>query len=101
MSTIVSFHMFVRPVIACLLREETRPDFLDGLLEAPAKCDPERVAIGPARARLDSGAFKVQTAAWKGSSDLLGLARSNALVVIPRGDGVLDPGAPVRFLSLE
>jgi molybdopterin biosynthesis enzyme len=93
--------MFVRPVISALLREEGPPDFLDGFLEAPAKRDPERASIVPARARMDAGVFKVQTAAWKGSSDLLGLARSNALVLIPQGAGELPAGEPVRFLSLE
>jgi molybdopterin molybdotransferase len=100
-STIVSFHMFVRPVISSLLRGESRADFLDGFLEAPAKCDPERVAIVPALARFHDGAFRVQTARWKGSSDLVGLARSNALVVIPRREGSLASGEPVQFLSLE
>jgi molybdopterin molybdotransferase len=100
-STIVSFHMFVRPVISSLLREEPRVDFVEGKLEAPAKCDPERVAIVPAHVRSDAGAFRVRTAPWKGSSDLLGLARSNALVVIPRREGEIASGETVRFLSLE
>ncbi|HEX4998548.1 MAG TPA: gephyrin-like molybdotransferase Glp [Terriglobia bacterium] len=100
-STIVSFHMFVRPVISSLLWEESRTDMLEGVLEAPTKCDPERVAIVPAHARFADGAFRVRTASWKGSSDLAGLARSNALVVIPSREGTLAVGENVQFLSLE
>ena len=70
-------------------------------LEAPAKCDPERAAIVPALVRFDGGAYRIQTAPWKGSSDLVGLARANALIVIPRREGTLQPGEMAQFLSLE
>lgn len=100
-STIVSFHMFVRPLILFLLKaENTSPVMLEAKLEAPAKCDPERVALVPALVRFDGGQYRIQTAPWKGSSDLAGLARANALIVIPRRSGFLEPGETVQFLIL-
>ncbi len=100
-STIVSFHMFVRPLIRFLLKAaNTNPKVLEAQLEGPAKCDPERAAIVPAVVRFDAGRYRIQTAAWKGSSDLAGLSRANALVMIPRRAGMLEPGETVQFLEL-
>ena len=101
-STIVAFHMFVRPLILSLLKSEDAGGAIQkAKLEAAATRDPARTAIVPALMRFDEGLHRIQTAPWKGSSDLAGLARANALVVIPRGEGVLQPGEWVEFLSLE
>jgi len=101
-STIVSFHVFVRPLILFLLKaENTKPKMLEAELEAPAKCDPERAALIPALVRFERGQYRIATAPWKGSSDLVGLARANALIVIPRRAGVLEPGETVQFLPME
>jgi molybdopterin molybdotransferase len=101
-STIVAFRMFVEPVIQSLLKssELVRPR-LRARLEAPAKCDPARAAIVPALVRFDGETYRIKTAPWKGSSDLAGLSRANALVVIPQAEGSLQPGEVVDFLSLE
>jgi molybdopterin molybdotransferase len=101
-STIVSFHMFVRPLIRSLLKAtDIGPKVLEARLEAAAKCDPARESIVPAHVRFDGGSYRIVPAAWKGSSDLVGLARANALVMIPRRDGNLEPGDTVRFLAME
>lgn len=101
-STIVAFRMFVTPVIRSLLKasELVHPN-LRARLEAPAKCDPARTAIVPALVRFDGESYRIKTAHWKGSSDLAGLSRANALVVIPQAEGSLQPGEIVDFLSLE
>src|SRR5262245_11026846 len=101
-STLVAFHMFVRPLILSLLKAEvTEARILQAQLEAPAKCDPARTAIVPAMVHLEKGCYRIRTAAWKGSSDLVGLSRANALIVIPRGERVMQPGEWADFLSLE
>src|SRR5262245_61137641 len=101
-STMVAFHMFVRPLILFLLKaEKTSPKTLEATLEAPAKCDPERAALVPALFRFERGKFWIRTAPWKGSSDLVGVARANALIMIPRGEGTLDAGQSVQFLLME
>jgi molybdopterin molybdotransferase len=101
-STIVSFHMFVRPLILHLLKaQETRSTLLEAEVDAVAKCDPERTALVPAIVRFDGGRYKIRTAPWKGSSDLVGLARANALILIPSREGSLSPGDMAQFLFLE
>jgi molybdopterin molybdotransferase len=101
-STIVACHLFVRPLVRNLLKAETtEPAVYDAHLEEPAKCDPERAAVVPALVRFESGSYAIRTAPWKGSSDLAGLARANALVFIPRREGTMTPGEMVRFLFLE
>ena len=101
-STLVAFHMFVRPLLLFLLKsEDTSPKILEAVLEASAKCDPEREAIVPAVVTFDGGKYRIRTAPWKGSSDLVGLARANALIMIPRRTGTLETGENVRFLPME
>ena len=101
-STIVSFHMFVRPLILHLLKaEDTKAKVLEARLDAPAKCDPERTALVPALVRFETGQYRISTAPWKGSSDLVGLARANALIMIPRRTGIMEPGETAQFLPME
>jgi molybdopterin molybdotransferase len=57
-STMVAFHLFVRPIILFLLKaEDTNPRILEARLEAPAQCDPQRAACF----RLSSGLIEVST----------------------------------------
>jgi molybdopterin molybdotransferase len=101
-STMVSFHMFVRPLILFLLKAaDTKPKILGARLEAPAKCDPERAALVPALVRFDAGQYWIHTAPWKGSSDLVGLSRANALMMIPSRPGTLETGETAQFLFME
>ena len=101
-STIVAFRMFVRPLIQNLLKAaEAVPGLLRARLDAPAKCDSARTAIVPALVRFDGESYRIRTAPWKGSSDLAGLSRANALIVIPRTEGSLQAGEWADFFSLE
>jgi molybdopterin molybdotransferase len=102
LSTLVAFHMFVRPVIQSLLKaNQVTPVMLEATLEAAAKCDPERAALVPANVRFEDGRYRISTAPWKGSSDLAGLSRANALIFIPSREGVLQAGDSARFISME
>ncbi len=101
-STIVAFRMFVTPVLQSLLKvAPSGSPTLRARLEAAAKCDSARTAIVPALVRFEGDSYRIRTAPWKGSSDLAGLSRANALVVIPQAEGSLQPGDVVDFLSLE
>jgi molybdopterin molybdotransferase len=101
-STTVAFRMFVTPVIQGLLKvAATNVESLRACLEAPAKCDPARTAIVPALVRFDGESWRIKSAPWKGSSDLAGLSRANALIVIPAAEGALAAGSWVEFLWLE
>ena len=101
-STMVAFHMFVRPLILFLLKaENTEPKIFEAKLEAAAKCDPQRAALVPAFVRFADGQYWIRTVPWKGSSDLVGLARANALIMIPRREGSLAAGDNAQFLLME
>jgi molybdopterin molybdotransferase len=101
-STMVAFQMFVRPLIHFLLKAKNAPAvILEATLERPAKCDPQRASVTPALVRLDRGSYRISTAPWKGSADLAGLARANALIMIPQREGGLEAGDTVRFLFME
>lgn len=101
-STIVAFRMFVTPVLQSLLKSApSGPQMLRARLDMAAICDSSRTAIVPALVRFEGESYWIKTAPWKGSSDLAGLSRANALVVIPQAEGSLQPGDVVDFLSLE
>lgn len=100
-STMVAFRMFVIPVLQSLLKFSSTSQTLRARLDAPATCDSARTAIVPALVRFEGESYWIQTAPWKGSSDLAGLSRANALVVIPQAEGSLQRGDVVDFLSLE
>jgi molybdopterin molybdotransferase len=100
-STIVAFRMFVTPVIRSLLKATEETGTLRARLEEPARCDSARTAIVPALVRFDGESYRIRTAPWKGSSDLAGLSRANAMVVIPKAEGALKAGEWVDFLLLE
>jgi molybdopterin molybdotransferase len=98
-STIVAFHLFVRPAIDSLVKvEDAAPGPLRARLDAPARRDPARAAIVPADVRFDGQTYCIRTAPWKGSSDLAGVSRANAMVVIPQGDGAMAEGEWAEFL---
>jgi molybdopterin molybdotransferase len=101
-STMVAFHMFVRPLLLFLLKAaDTSPKIREAKLEVSAKCDPEREAIVPALVKFQDGQYRIRIAPWKGSSDMVGLARANALIMIPRRTGTLEAGENVRFLVID
>jgi molybdopterin molybdotransferase len=101
-STMVAFHVFVRPLIRFLLKAtNTAPKIFEAKVEASAKCDPERAALVPAWVRFESGQYWIKAVPWKGSSDLVGLARANALLMIPRRTGSLEAGDSAQFLFME
>ena len=98
-STIVSFQLFVRPLIHRLLQlSDAGNTFLDAVLTEEVRCDPARAACVPAGVSFEEGQYQVAPVAWKGSSDLVGLSRANSYVLIPQREGVLEKGTSVRFI---
>jgi molybdopterin molybdotransferase len=101
-STLVAFRMFVRPLILKLLKaEDTASANLEARLDVSTRRDSSRTAIVPALVRFEERSYRIRTAPWKGSSDLAGLSRANALVVIPHGEGMINAGEWVEFFSIE
>lgn len=100
-SVVVTFLVFVLPALRRMLgcRGEHSP-----LLEATATEDirhsPERRSYLPAFVWFAEGGAFVRRVPWEGSSDLVGFARANALVVIPEDIVTVQAGERVRVLPL-
>ncbi|MEO2048981.1 MAG: gephyrin-like molybdotransferase Glp [Pirellulales bacterium] len=105
-STLVAFHLFVKPAIEALSGEPFAP-------QSPVACQltapmahrgnrpsyqPCKIdAVGSSRVELPSVAPLV----WRGSADLATLASANGLAMLPPGDYQLDAGSQLEVLVLD
>ena len=96
-SAFVCFELFVRPALRKLAGEsEPGPrSVLMPLAEAIAEAN-DRPTYRPAT--LENGT--VRPLPWAGSPDLRGIARADALIVLPAGESRLDAGMPVNVIVL-
>jgi molybdopterin molybdotransferase len=101
-SALVSFEVFVRPAIRTMLGatpiERPRVQALsDVALDSPAgKRSFHRVAL-----EVRDNAYRVRPVSGAGSHLLAGMARANALAVVPEEVQRIEAGAPVEVLVLE
>jgi len=100
-SSFVSFEIFVRPVLGRMCGH-SRPDLfrVGGVLQEAMSQAPGRTSFLPAIARWDEGAWRIHPVSWKGSGDMIGFSRSNALVVFPGDRGSISAGEHVESLLL-
>jgi molybdopterin molybdotransferase len=101
-SALVGFELFVRPAVLALQgHDEPLPRFEPGTLAAAARRNPKRDELLRARARVgDDGALLLEPLAGQDSHMIARAAGADALVLLPRGEGELAAGAPVRYLRL-
>jgi molybdopterin molybdotransferase len=102
-SSLVAFELFVRPAVLALQRvDDPLPRFEPGRLAAAARRNPARDELVRARVRAsdDGAAVELEPLAGQESHMIARSAAAEALVLIPRGDGALEAGAPVRYLRL-
>lgn len=100
-SAAVTFHLFVSRLIGTMLAQP-HPCLKDGLAVAGAssKGTKERDTYLPAKLTTDDQARLVATPVkWLGSSDLVGFAKADALVEIPKGTSI-EKGSLARVLFL-
>ena len=96
-SSFVGFELLVRPALAALQgADDPRPAFLPGRLGVSLPRNAARDEL--VRARIEDGL--VQPVRGQESHMIARAAHANALVLVPRGDGELDAGAAVSWLSL-
>jgi len=101
-SALVSFEMFVRPALRTMLgaRPIERPRVhavTDVALDSPpGKRSFLRVAL-----EVRDGAYRVHPVSGNGSHLLAGMARANALAVVPEDVQRVEAGSPVEVLVLE
>ncbi len=101
-SSLVGFELFVRPAVVALQGHgDPLPRFEPGRLGADVKLNPHRDELVRARTRLgDDGALVLDPLGGQESHMIARAAGADALVLLPRGEGGLAVGAPVRYLRL-
>ncbi len=102
-SSLVAFELFVRPAVLALQgAADPLPRFEPGTLVGAVRRNPSRDELVRARLRVGESAATVEAEPLVGQESHM-IARSaaaDALVLVPRGDGELGPGSPVRYLRL-
>lgn len=100
-SSLVSFENFVRPALGRMCGF-ARPDLerVEGELQTTIRQVPGRTAFMPAVLSWTKGGWTVDPILWKGSGDIIGFSRSNALVVFPADRAALVRGERVEALLL-
>ncbi len=98
-STMVTFELFVRPMVAALAGMKPEPlVFLKARLKSEVRTKAGLTRFLPA---VLSGEFEngeVELAAWQGSGDIAALARANCYLVIPPDRERLEAGEAVSVL---
>jgi molybdopterin molybdotransferase len=101
-SSLVGFEVFVRPALLALQgAAEPRPEFAVGVLARPARRNSARDEFVRARRTARDGAVELEALAGQESHMIARAALADALVHIPRGEGDLPAGTPVRYLTLR
>lgn len=100
-SAAVTFYLFVRMAILQMQgAAETGLTERFAVLSADVKGAKERDTYLPAMLETDhTGRLIANTLRWQGSSDFIGFARANALIVVPKGKS-FDRGEAARILFL-
>jgi molybdopterin molybdotransferase len=100
-SSLVSFELFVRPALLALQgAAEPRPEFAVGALARAARRNSARDEFLRARRTIRDGAVELEPLAGQESHMIARAALADALVHVPRGEGELPAGTPVRYLML-
>ncbi|MBZ5538383.1 MAG: molybdopterin molybdotransferase MoeA [Acidobacteriia bacterium] len=98
-SAIVTYHLFVAPLVDMLSGGEPRvPSILNARLENTFKQPTGRRGFLPAHFEIRNGDVYVSTVRWRGSSDLAGLARSNCFLIAPEKQAEFKEEECVKIL---
>lgn len=101
-SSIVTFELFVKPLLELLSGAELAPPrVFRARLEKSVNQKPGRRAYLPALATWQDGNLSVCAVEWHGSADLVGLARANCFLIIPDDSRGFAAGAEVEVLFVD
>jgi molybdopterin molybdotransferase len=102
-SSLVGFELFVRPALRALQGEaDPLPRYEPGRLGVATKRSEQRDQLVRARTRPnDDGVLELEPLRGQESHMIARAAGADALVLVPRGEGELAAGSPVRYLSLR
>lgn len=100
-STLVTFMLFVRPVLNTLAGGAfEEPVFLRARLASPRAGKKDLTVFVPAYTRMRDGEPFVEPAAWQGSGDIVNFTAADCLMVFQPGQTSVDEGAWVDVLPL-
>lgn len=100
-SSLTSFHLFVRPVLKKMMGVEPIRKVYEGELVSEIDADRHRTLIAPCRAAFEGGSFKLDPVELNGSADLPAACTGNALAVVPAGGKALEAGERLEFIMME
>jgi molybdopterin molybdotransferase len=101
-SSLVGFELFVRPAVLALQgRDDPLPRFEPGRLATALRQNGARDQLVRARTRAgQDGTVVLEPLVGQESHMIARAAAADALVLLPRGEGEVPAGAPVRYLRL-
>jgi molybdopterin molybdotransferase len=100
-SSLVGAELFVRPAVLALQGiADPGPHWDWGRLAGPVGRDPGRDQLVRARSQLGDDAILLQPVSGQESHMIVRAAAADAIVHVPRGEGELPAGSPVRYLRL-
>jgi molybdopterin molybdotransferase len=101
-SVLVGFELFVRPALLALQGvADPLPRFEPGTLASALDRNPGRDELVRARVAAGESGPVLEPLAGRESHMIARAASADALVLVPRGEEQLAPGAPVEFLRLS
>ncbi|MGH3131389.1 MAG: molybdopterin molybdotransferase MoeA, partial [Gaiellaceae bacterium] len=101
-SALVGYELFVRPAVLALQGlGRPLPIFEPGRLGGRLRRSPAREQLVRSRTRLDGEDVLLEPLSGQESHMIVRAAGADALVLVPRGEGELPEGAPIRFLRLS
>jgi molybdopterin molybdotransferase len=101
-STMVTFLLFVAPLLRALGGEAAGPRFVQTTLLKPVERKAGLTRFLPARLHTEITGSTAEPIPWQGSGDLAAIAQANCFVVAPGGaDGVIEAGTMVAALLPE
>ena len=99
-STMVTFQLFVRPVLDALAgARQQAPLFAQARLKSDFKIKPGLTRFLPARLDGTHGQPEVELLKWQGSGDLMTLAQANCYIVVPPDKEHFAMGENITVLS--
>ena len=100
-SSLVSCELFVRPAVLALQgATEPGPLYHDGRLASAVRRNAQRDELVRARVRASDDGVVLEPVTGQESHMIVRAAEADALVLVPRGEGELAAGSPVRYLPL-
>jgi molybdopterin molybdotransferase len=101
-STLVGCELFVRPALLALQgAADPGPRFAAGRLASAVSRNPGRDDLLRARTTVGDDGVSLEPVTGQESHMIVRAAEADALVLVPRGEGELPAGSPVRYLPLS